>query len=176
MGRPRKPRPPKERWSHLNELGLSRYDVSDQGNLRSHYTTLKLSVARVGMVAPTVFLYDDNDKESTRSLPRLVASQFVDGFDDVNNTPIHLNGLKGDCRASNLMWRPLWYARLYHEQWEGYRPPYIPDPIMDVRTLEIYKNARAASQQLGILELDIFNSIHDHIPTRLTNQMYKYVD
>lgn len=176
MGRPRKPRPPKERWSHLRDLGLSRYDVSDQGNLRSHFTTLKLSVARVGMVAPTVFLYDDNDKESTRSLPRLVASQFVLGFDDVNNTPIHLNGLKGDCKASNLMWRPLWYARLYHEQWEGYRPPYIPDPIVNVRTQEIYRNAREASQLLGILEMDIFNSIYDHIPTRLTHQMYKYVD
>lgn len=176
MGRPRKPRPPKERWSHLKEHGLSDYDVSDQGHIRSHYTTLRLAVFKSGTQTPTIPLYEDGGRASTKILSRLVASQFVDGFDETNNTPIHLNGMKNDCRAENLMWRPLWYARLYHDQWAGLRPPYIPDPVRNTRTGEVYETARIASQVLGILELDIYNSIFEHTPTRLTGQIYEYVD
>jgi hypothetical protein len=104
-------------WESLDTMGFPGYKISSEGEVRSERTDkpLKLSpnqynVVRVGLMKR------DESRQVTLSLPRLVASMFVQGKSATFNTPINLNGDRNDNRAKNLSWRPRWFAVNFFRQ------------------------------------------------------------
>ncbi len=91
------------------------YEVSNYGQVRNvRYE----SVLRPTMSNPwtiKVGLVRDG-RQTSRSLKHLVAETFVEGRDDLFNTPIQLNGDFTDVAAWNLLWRPRWFAVRYSRQ------------------------------------------------------------
>lgn len=103
--------------------GLSAYDVSNLGRVRSYYkragrkgyrvdstpTDLKISTIWSGYTRATL---RDCGKYRYLSLHRLVAQTFLsnpDGLPEVN----HINGVKADCRVGNLEWASMSVNKLH---------------------------------------------------------------
>ena len=90
----------REQWQRVT--GLSMYEVSNKGRVRSLYTGKILKLTPI----PTGYLYAsmvENGRRFNKSVHRLVAKAFVpnpDGKPEVN----HLNEDRTDNRAENLEW------------------------------------------------------------------------
>lgn len=94
-----------------------------------------------------------------RSVARLVAETFLDpphhpAFD----TPTHRNGDRSDCRASNLVWRPRWFAINFHRQWyDGWSEQVAP--FHNVTTGRAYKSLRECAEEEVVLMEDVFRHL-----------------
>lgn len=143
-----------EVWINLEHMDFPNYAVSDLGRVRSDITGRILKqhpnqqgIYKVGLVR------EKGGGPVTQSVSRLVATHFVEGESDGSNTPINLDGDRANNRASNLAWRPRWFAVRYHRQFD-YRPA-ATYPVVCLDTDEVFVNAREASMRYGILEADI---------------------
>lgn len=105
----------KETFLSLDFLNLSNYEISNQGNIKSlartlinkngRVTHLKERILKPGMSSCgylTLGLVRDDGAKKSYLLHRLVAMAHVDG--DKTLQVDHVNGVKTDCRASNLRW------------------------------------------------------------------------
>lgn len=132
------------------------YEVSDSGRVLNRMTGRLLALARNQYGNVNVGL-SRNRVQHKRSVALLVADIFVPkhplhgaSFD----TPIHLNGDSTDNRASNLMWRPKWFAMKYIEQFkEG--PSGFSTPIQDEASKEVFPNSWEAAIRYGLLDREI---------------------
>lgn len=158
-----------ERWSEIREF--PGYFVSDCGRVlndrRGSYLTPTRKangLVMVGLMSGSV--------QRKRSLPLLVAGAFLprprDGFD----TPINLDGDRNNNHYTNLMWRPLWFARKYHEQFND-RHATFPSPIEDVETGERYMNSMHASVVNGVLDIEIYMSMINNVYVWPTGQIFR---
>lgn len=115
-------------------------------------------------------------KQHARSLPRLVANAFIPRPNPFFNTPINLDGIRSNCRVSNLMWRPHWYARHYVRQFkERYENP-IDVPVRDAETDDEYPDSLAAACANGLLEREVVLSILNNTLTWPTYQKFVIAD
>lgn len=111
-----------------------------------------------------------------RSLPRLVALEFLPPPSDIFDTPIQLDGNPRNCRADNLMWRPRHYAVNYKRQ---FRDPYenpIETPVRCMGDGEVFPNSLAAACRYGLLESEVVLSVLNRTPTWLTYQRFEMVE
>jgi hypothetical protein len=95
------------------------YIVNEHGVIR-HRSGRVLPIRINKTNTPYVTLQIDG-RQVTRSVSRIVSEAFVTRkkpWDDpeIFNTPIHLDGDRLNCRATNLRWRPRWFAIEYHKQ------------------------------------------------------------
>jgi hypothetical protein len=90
-----------ERWVNLKEFNLSKYAVSNTGQVRGPHGIRKPWADRDGYLMLT--LYNDSGKQVTRRLHRLVALAFIP---NPNNLPEvnHKDGNKENCYDWNLEW------------------------------------------------------------------------
>ncbi|MGW8178056.1 MAG: NUMOD4 domain-containing protein [bacterium] len=141
-----------EEWAPIK--GFPGYEVSSHGRVFNVERDRPMALLRnqhgvvnVGLTRGKV--------QHKRSVAVLVARAFVPRRAHPSyNTPIHLDGDRTNCRADNLMWRPLWFAREYHRQiLGGHR--FDTGPIREIHTKEIYDSAWHAATSLGLLERDI---------------------
>ena len=146
-----------ERWLQIDEF--PRYQVSDQGRIMNIDTERIMSMVQNAAGVLAVYLVRDG-KQYSRGVAKLVASHFLPHTTDMQSAPMHLNGDRMDNRAENLIWRPRWYAIKYLRQFEEYRPPYVPVPIQEMETGEIFPNSFEAMQRFGLLEYEIAKSFH----------------
>lgn len=104
-----------EEWTEIVEFPA--YSVSTEGRVINNETgrILSISSSRKSRGTAYVSLYYKNALK-VRGLALLVAEAWVPRDSMAFDTPINLNGNRKDCRAENLMWRPLWFARKYHKQ------------------------------------------------------------
>jgi len=115
-------------------------------------------------------------QQCIRSLPRLVATEFLQRPSDIFDTPIQLDGDPTNCRVDNLMWRPRWYAILYKRQFtERYDNP-IDEPVRAVNEREKFPNSFAAACRYGLLEREVVLSIINRTPSWPTYQYFELVD
>lgn len=153
------PRTPhfEEDWREI-EL-FPKYSVSDTGYVRNNRTGYRLSRLPNQSGAVYVGLISDN-KQNNRSVALLVAEAFLPpptlrkhrlAF----GTPINLDGDRFNNHVLNLAWRPLWYARQYHQQFIQYHRG-SDAPIQDLDTGEIFETALDAAMKFGLLEKDIW--------------------
>lgn len=115
-------------------------------------------------------------QQCIRSLPRIVALTFLPPPSDIFNTPIQLDGNPKNCRADNLMWRPLWYARHYKRQ---FREPYDKPITVPVRSLsdgQRFPNSLAAACRYGLLEREVVLSVVNRTPAWPTYQHFELVE
>lgn len=123
-------------WSSMEEewvqiLEFPNYEVSNFGqvaNIHGDYfirpSVTQQGGLKVGLVK--------NNKQYTRSLKRLVAEAFVPGYDEIFDTPIHLDGDQFNCRADNLEWRPRWFSWQYHHQFRDIPSRFEMGPLVEL--------------------------------------------
>lgn len=150
------------------------YSVSDRGYVINNKTGRVLRSTKkkdgylmVGMMKTGI--------QQKRSLSLLVAHTFLarphlDAFD----TPIHLDGDKANCRYDNLMWRPLWFARKYMNQFDDGHATY-DGPIEDVETHERYSCSMEAAMANGVLDNEIYKSMLNNHYVWPTGQVFRKV-
>lgn len=131
-----------ELWKPIEEF--PRYSVSDHGRVRNDRTTRIMRPFRTGGGHLHVGLMGDGPQQN-RSLAKLVAHSFLKQPSDTFSlpTPINLDGDKENCHASNLMWRPRWFALKYTQQFDV--------PWEDVGPIR--------SKETGIVYRDIWNEL-----------------
>lgn len=113
-------------------------------------------------------------RQCQRSLALLVANAFIPRppkkpFD----TPITLDGNRTNCAVTNLMWRPYWFARMYHRQ---FRYPFdmpIEAPIRDLEGDEVFPDSLEVAKRYGLLERDVVLSILNKTYAWPTYQLFE---
>lgn len=96
-----------------------------------------------------------------RSLAKLVAQSFLPIPEERSfNTPISLNGKRFDCRAENLMWRPTWFARRYHQQFSTH--PEYRGRIFLIETGEEFTDVWGPTIKYGLLAKEIIVAAIEH--------------
>jgi hypothetical protein len=153
--------------------GFERYSVSDAGRVRNDNTGRIMVIRRTGHGVYYVGLQEDaTGLQRNRSLALLVATAFVpneQGF----TTPIHLDGYRSNNRAINLLWRPGWFAKKYHAQFN--RPyPDLSNSIICRDTHEVMENMWAACIKYGLLESDLHLSIMNRSFVYPTYQQWEF--
>lgn len=146
-----------EEWNLVD--GFPDYIVSNHGRIKNIHTDRVMSLSPIQTEMLTVGLMH-NGLQYRRSVAGIVARAFLEPppRDDFT-TPIHLDGDKKNCMASNLAWRPRWFAINYHM--ERKNPPF-PDWDQDIRlmdNLELFANPSEAAVKYGLLERDIHRSL-----------------
>lgn len=148
-----------EEWVPLDPQ-FPGYQISSYGqvmNPRGH--CLAQSKNNTGYMK--VGMKDHTGTRRTVEVTRLVAITFVPGQDSQNDTPIHLDGNREHTFASNLMWRPRWFAAKFHQQFRD-RSCYTQVPIVELKTGQVFADSHQAITTLGILERDVMLSHVNH--------------
>jgi hypothetical protein len=124
-----------------------------------------------------------NGERVTRSVRVLVAEAFVakpptvEGFhkSSIPDTVIVLDNDKDNLIASNLAWRPAWFAWKYARQFQpSYRPEFYSKRVMNLSTRRTYSSILEAGVTEGLLFDDIFRSAVTgcHIYPTQTNYVF----
>lgn len=158
-----------EEWRAIE--GFPGYSVSNLGNIRNDETGKTLALQRnqqgivhVGLVVEMV--------QYRRTVSRLVAGAFHKPLRPTFDTPIHLNGNRSNNAASNLTWRPRWFAVKYKQQFVNGERGFIV-PIVETKTGEEFENSWAAARAFGLLDKDIFLGIMNNTYVWPTYQVFK---
>lgn len=160
-----------ELWHELEEF--PDYAVSDRGEIVNIKNGMprRTSTNQNGIVKIT--LYIDGKELATRSVAVLVAEAFCDGQNDLFNTPIHLDGDRDNCRASNLMWRPRWFAVQYHRQFYSDEFHRMDVPIQEITTGRRYSSVKEACIDLGLYYNDVYRSYVHEQPVPITKHEFR---
>lgn len=159
-----------ERWVDLR--GFPGYSLSDWGRVLNNRTNCFVTVSVNNRGAAMVGLMKDRVQHK-RSLALLVAEEFVHpGPNSDFNTPINLDGDRLNNHYTNLMFRPLWFARKYSIQFTDSHST-ILDPIEDVETHIVYENSMAAAIAHGLLDVEIYLSMTNNTYVWPTGQVFR---
>lgn len=119
--------PTQVEWRDIEDF--PNWGVSENGLVVSDWTSRAMAINQNQQGLAIVKMTRDG-KQFTRSLALLVAKAYLEPPPNpAYNSIVHLNGDRMDCRATNLMWRPRWYALRYHAMFDDmpYRVSvYIP--------------------------------------------------
>lgn len=142
-------------WRVLAEF--PNYSVSDEGQIRNDERDKILSGYSLREGHPAVGLWRDN-RQHQRSVAALVAKTFLQVPQDRFNAVIHLNSDLADCRASNLAWRPLWFAQKFTRQFNLDLGD--AGPIKNINTGAVYDSVWDVVYEQGVLFNDVIRSIY----------------
>lgn len=155
--------------------GFPGYSVNPLGQVKKDSTGRLLHTRLNQYGVPYVGLMREW-RQCIRSLPRLVATAFIEQPNEVFDTPINLDGDRTNCRIDNLAWRPRWYAVYYVNQFkEPYDNP-ILSPLRDIDTDEEFSNSLAAACHFGLLEREVVLSVLNRTLTWPTYQQFEIVE
>ena len=147
-----------EDWREVPEF--PGYSVNSEGVVRNDDREMVLarSVNQQGVVY--VSLWRDHIQYN-RAVPLIVAKTFLEpppnpGFDSA----IHLDGDKINTAASNLMWRPRWFAMRFHRQFQRKAPVGMrPDvPVEEISTRERFQDIWFVVSTFGLLWLEVYTA------------------
>lgn len=161
-------------WKRISEFPT--YSVSDAGLVRNDDTGRVMAIRRNPHGVHYVGLMKGK-KQHNLSLARLVADAFVSrpaqDREGKFNNPIHLNGHKDDNQAHNLMWRPYWFARMFHQQFS--KGPITAEPVLELTTQERYSCPLIAAMAFGLLEKEIISSALNRTFVWPTYQEFRFI-
>lgn len=151
------------------------YFVSDDGRVFNAKTDREMVLSPTMQGELTVGLVRDG-VQYRRSVKVLVAWAFVDGWTEVFNTPIQLDGNKTNLEANNIRWRPRWFAWKYAHQFSDNPPSYyFIGPIFDVVNSVEYNNILQAAMETGSLCEDIHYSVLNESHVFPNGERYIYL-
>lgn len=151
------------------------YEIAYNGRVYNSNTGRTLSVVPNSRGIAIVGLMK-NGVQHKRSLARLVADHFLDIYPlPAFDTPIHLDGNRFNCDVTNLAWRPLWFARAYHDQFARPVSEYGNAPIACRDTGENFPTVREPAMQYGLLEAEIILGAHNNVPVFPTWQSFHFL-
>lgn len=159
-----------EQWVPL--LGYPGYSVSNLGKVRNDRMYRVLTVYEAEGRRPFVKVTRDR-QQLTRSLSKLVLSSFVPSTRPDFTTPIHFDGNLHNCSVANMAWRPRWFALDHTAQFSRELPDY-PDPVIELRTEEVFKNSWAAVIRYGLLYMELIKAIRLQTYVFPTMQQYRW--
>lgn len=158
-----------EQWRPIYEF--NGYHISDHGQVLNEKTgrVLKLSVNQRGIVYVGLMR---NKVQHKRSVAVLVAKRFLapppnEAFDAI----INLDGDRNNNFASNLNWRPDWFARKYQRQFAYYTHT-ANQPIVDIDRGIEYFNVWEAASRHGLLVTAVALSLETQEPVWPTRQRF----
>lgn len=135
------------------------YLVSDQGRVSKNGQILKSGHVTDG--SRSVVLRDAKGHRP-HLIRKLVAAAFCEPLTAQCDTVVHLDGDKENCNASNLVWRPRWYAWQYTHQFnESVRSRWMY-PIVNISTGEEFGSIIEAGMRYGMLWQAIYVSCIEH--------------
>lgn len=151
------------------------YAVSNMGDISNIKTGMprKTSLNQFGIVKISLY---KGKQLYTRSVAPLVAEAFCDGQSELFNTPIHLDGDRQNCCANNLMWRPRWFAVLYHRQFDSAEFHAMDVHIVDVDSGREFYSVKEACMTYGLYYNDVYRSYLNGRPTPITEQVFEFID
>lgn len=137
-----------------------KYEIGSDGSVKTiktgrllHASLTQSGHAKVNLVK--------NGETYTRNVNHLVAKAFVtDPPRPDFISVIHLDGNKLNCSATNLLWRPRYFAIKYHLQFDTPNFKTSAIPIVDIRTGEKYESIQHAVTKHGLLFTDILIAVH----------------
>jgi|SRR5689334_7396448 len=161
-----------ETWRPIKDF--PGYSISDLARVRNDNTGVMLTINQNNFGIHQVSLYRRRERYN-RSLTVLVAKTFLDPHPlETFDTPIQLNGDRGDNSIENLMWRPRWFAVDYHRQF--HRPhSSIIDPVIDLDTREQFPSSWIAATTFGLIDRELVKSILNHNWVWPTYQYFRIV-
>ena len=151
-----------EKWDFIH--GFEHYLVGDLGHIQNYDTGryLSLTLNNYGDLRAT--LVGNDGMKVTRSVRLLVAEAFVPGRTETFNAVINLDGIKTNCRANNLAWRPNWHAwKFAHQFRRDYPTRFYNVPIRNVQTGSIYSNTIECATTEGCVFSEIWKSIFNGV-------------
>jgi len=143
-----------EEWLPLP--GYPGYEASDLGRIRNSSTNAILATSRTGDARPSVKLMLGRTQVQ-RGLSLLICKTFLESPRPGFNTPIHLDGDLTNCRASNLVWRPRWFAIQHTSQF--YKDLGETSAVRNLNTRVVYEDVWAVVFAFGVLYNDVVLSI-----------------
>lgn len=166
------------------------YEVSTYGRVANVSNDLLLQPSKTLQGGLKVGLYQDG-VQHTRSLKVLVAEAFVEhDIDPVStdvpfDTPILLDGDQENCHATNILWRPRWFAWQYSRQFSNPsfmtdNPLYHKGPVIELDALGhvcgIHDSAWKIATTQGLLLHDVWTSINTRSVVFPTRQSFAFAD
>lgn len=133
------------------------YSVSDAGSVRNDETD-RLMAKLVNQRGIVNVGLTKNKIQYKRALANLVAEAFLIRPSFEFDTPIQLDGNRLNNTASNLLWRPRWFATRYFRQFH-HKAASIVRPIEVVETEEVFEDSWAAATSLGVIDVEIAESV-----------------
>jgi hypothetical protein len=162
-----------QEWREI--VGFSGYSVSDDGKVSNDQTGRVMRTTMNTHGIETVGLMQFGVQRK-RSVAVLVGDAFIRAARSIKfDTPINLDGDRGNNRVSNLAWRPLWFARKYHRQF-NVGPQGFVLPVQNIQTEEVYETTWDAATNKGLLEQDIVMSILNRTYVFPLYQMFKVLE
>lgn len=162
-----------EQWREIIEF--PGYSVSNTGEVRNDSDGRIMARSRNVRGIAVVGLVKDGEQKK-RSVSVLVADAFVLTARSLTfNTPIHLDGDKSNCHASNLVWRPRWFALQYVRQF-SVGPTGFNSKIQEIKTEEVFDSTWHASITYGLLEHQVVYAILNRTYVLPTYQRFELLE
>jgi hypothetical protein len=134
-------------WEELHDF--QDYEINDQGQIRNKKTGKILSASSNGKGVLKVVL-TQNGRIYTRSVARLVARQFI-GEPEEGFTVVHKDEDYSNLAASNLEWKPRWFAQKRAMQSKR-NIPLRRGRILRESTGKIYENSLECAKDIDGIE------------------------
>lgn len=151
------------------------YDITSNGRVFNRDTEREMVLSPTERGDLTVGLVRDGH-QYRRSVKVLVAKAFVDGFTDVFNTPIQLDGDRYNLHVTNIQWRPRWFAVEYAKQFSEESPSwFFNGPVFDMVNNIQYRSIFEAAMSTGSLCKDIRAAIPSGTHVFPGGEKYLYI-
>lgn len=150
------------------------YSITNRGRVFNNHTGREMVLSPTLQGDLTVGLMKYNI-QYRRSVKLLVAKAFVPGETAIFNTPILLDGDKENLQATNIAWRPRWFAYEYLSQFRNQPFWYGDGPIFDTVHQLHYRNIFEAAISNGILCKHIQAAIPSDTYVFPTGQKFIYI-
>lgn len=162
-----------QEWREI--VGFSGYSVSDAGLVRNDNTGRIMCTTMNTRGIETVGLMQMGVQRK-RSVSVLVADTFIRTARSLTfDTPINLDGDRTNNRVTNLAWRPMWFARKYHQQFR-IGPRGFACPVQNIQTEEIFETSWDAAILKGLLEQELVMSILNRTYVFPLYQMFRVLE
>lgn len=145
--------------------GFEMYRVSDTGHV-FNFDGRPMTISQNNTGNYYVRLTGEDGIQKSRSVALLVATAFVERPSERFNTPIHKDGDPSNNKATNLLWRPRWYAVRYLMQFRTPDGPIAYEhPIFAIdEPKRVFDNMRDLVTTEGLLAEDVLYSIRSGTP------------
>jgi len=167
-----------EEWRVLDEF--PKYEISNLGRIARSRDDLIVTPSKTQHGDLKVRLYISLEETRTRLLKVLVAETFVPKLDDIFDTPILIDGNPENVMATNIAWRPRWYAWKYTRQFAEPQPEeYKRGPVVELdedgqTIINIYDDIIEVGITHGLLFERIWKSIHQQEQVFPTGQQFAW--
>jgi hypothetical protein len=157
--------------------GFPHYVVSDLGRVINKRFDREMTRSHNAYGDPSVGMIGADNIQKRRTVKLLVADAFVERLGYPFDTPIVLDGDRENLVASNIVWRPRWFAIEYIRQFDMYLQDgwWFAGPVINETTGDFYESIVDAAIATGSLVRYIRAGIMERKPVFPTGYTFKFL-